>query len=402
MLNFFKAERTGDWKLHLHCMREMIPYFHVAGHFPYAKSARLYLHKTETISEVMSPDDYRSFSDKGYFTIRQTNDFWAGNFSDHSDQIIEQFLMRMLKTTGGMTHDSGITDSTLTKWVHALPGCVPVCDALEKFTSVHTSASEQHKDLRSPTQAKYNKDFIVFKEWLQVHQQFAGYQPHCLVSIATGVVANTSVNCDDAVKIGLAVASKIAGKSFTDITLHRKDKVKTMGDKPNTNTVREKNTVINPDLFFNRITYVLKSSSGLEEFMSFELAPQPSSLFHDGVMRKPNKSALSALLKSFVSTHPHMPDKCQYVLDGGHLLQRVVWPQHSAYRDVCRNYVAYTLNHYGTFSTVIFDGYATISTKTAEQQRRAKKTPSSNILFDLSMKTTTSQAAFLANGHNKE
>ena len=75
MLNFFKAERTGDWKLHLHCIREMIPYFHSAGHFPYAKSARLYLHKMETVSEVMSPDDYRLFSDKGYFTIRRVNDF---------------------------------------------------------------------------------------------------------------------------------------------------------------------------------------------------------------------------------------------------------------------------------------------------------------------------------------
>ena len=38
MLNFFKAEGTGDWKLHLHCIRKMIPYFHAAGHFPYAKS----------------------------------------------------------------------------------------------------------------------------------------------------------------------------------------------------------------------------------------------------------------------------------------------------------------------------------------------------------------------------
>ena len=190
MLNFFKAERIGDWKLHLHCIREIIPYFHAAGHFPYDKSARLYFHKMETISEFMSPDDYRLFSDKGYFTIRRANDFWAGNFYD---QTIEQFLMRMLKTTGGMTHGRGITDSTLTKWVHALPGCVPVCDALEKFTSVHTSTSEQHKDLHSFTQAKYNKDLIVFKEWLQVHQPFAGYQPHCLVSIAAGVVAQSTV-----------------------------------------------------------------------------------------------------------------------------------------------------------------------------------------------------------------
>ena len=95
-----------------------------------------------------------------------------------------------------------------------------------------------------PPQAKYNKDLIVFKEWLQVHQPFAGYQPHCLVSITTGVVADASVNCDGALKIGLAAASKINGKSFTDVTLHRKDKVKTMGDKPNTITVREKQSSI--------------------------------------------------------------------------------------------------------------------------------------------------------------
>lgn len=43
MLNFIKAERTGNWNLHLHCVREMIPHFHAAGHLQYAKSARLYL-----------------------------------------------------------------------------------------------------------------------------------------------------------------------------------------------------------------------------------------------------------------------------------------------------------------------------------------------------------------------
>ena len=114
-------------------------------------------------------------------------------------------------------------------------------------------------------------------------------------------------------KIGLAAASKIAGKSFTDVILHHKDKVRHRVTNQILSLSGEKNTVINPNLFFNRIICVLKSSSDLEEFMSFELAPQPSSLFHDGVMRKPNKSAPSALLKSFVSTYPHMPDKCQYV-----------------------------------------------------------------------------------------
>ncbi|KAG0710803.1 hypothetical protein GWK47_022052 [Chionoecetes opilio] len=40
--------------------------------------------------------------------------------------------------------------------------------------------------------------------------------------------------------------------------------------------------------------------------------------------------------------------------------------------------------------------------QSSEQERLAKKSTSSNILFDQNMQTTTSQAAFLANGPNKE
>ena len=398
MLNFIRAERTGNWQLHLHCVQEIIPHFHAAGHLAYAKSARLYLQQMNSIQKIMSPEEYTLFSSKGYFTIRRAKEFWSGNFSD---QTIEQFLMRMLKTSGGLTHGRGITDSTLTKWVHALPYCIPVCDALEKFTGVYGATSEQHKDLRSSTQAKDSKDCDVFVHWLKQHPPFAGYQPDRLVSIATGVIADISVNCDNAVQIGLAAASRITGRQFTEITLHRNDKVKTMGDKNSIN-VRGQNTVVNPTVFFNRITCVLKTCSDMEQFMSYELAPKPPSLFHDGAMRKTNKSALGSLLKSFAPAQPNIPNNCQFVLDGGHLLQSVMWPQPSTYGGVCNFYIAHTLKHYGAGTVIVFDGYSMISTKAAEQLRRAKKSTSSDILFDQNMQTTTTQAAFLANGNNKE
>ena len=95
---------------------------------------------------------------------------------------------------------------------------------------MHTATSEQHKNIRSSTQAKDKKDYDVFVQWLQAHPLFAGYQPNRLVSISTGVVADTSVNCDNAVQIGQAAASKITEKQFSEITLHRSDKVKTMVD----------------------------------------------------------------------------------------------------------------------------------------------------------------------------
>ena len=125
---FLRAERTGNFKLHLYTVREMIPLFHAAGHFAYAKSARLYVQDMDNLANKMSPDQYRQFNEKGYFSIHLTDNSWGGNFSD---QTIEQNLMRLLKTSGGMSHGRGITDITLSKWVHSMPYCLPVCDALK-------------------------------------------------------------------------------------------------------------------------------------------------------------------------------------------------------------------------------------------------------------------------------
>src|SRR6218665_272416 len=117
---------------------------------------------------------------------------------------------------------------------------------------------------------------------------------------------------------------------------------------------------LNPTLLFNRITWVLNNSSEMGSFFAYEFAPQPPSLFYGGAMRKPTKSYLSLLLKSFTKQ-----TKLQ--------------------------------------STVGFDGYgSTTSTKVAEQRRRAQKCTSVDIIFHDDMPTTTTQAAFLTNGNNKK
>ena len=96
----------------------------------------------------------------------------------------------MLKASGGMTHGRGIMDSTSAKWVHALPHCVPICDALEQFTGVHTSTSEQHKDLCPNTQSKDNRDCNIFEQWLQSRPPFAGYETDKIVLLSTGIAAD--------------------------------------------------------------------------------------------------------------------------------------------------------------------------------------------------------------------
>lgn len=58
--------------------------------------------------------EYNKFCELGCFTVRRFNKFWS---SVWSDTTIEQVLMRSMKSSGGLTHGRGITQSGLSKWI---------------------------------------------------------------------------------------------------------------------------------------------------------------------------------------------------------------------------------------------------------------------------------------------
>ena len=135
----------------------------------------------------------------------------------------------------------------------------------------------------------------------------------------------------------------------------------------------------------------------MEDYLSYELASEPASLFQDGAMRKTDKSVVRRLLKSQTPEEEEVSASCVHVIDSGFLLQSVIWPQSCTYEVVCETYAHSTVTNYGAGSTVVFDGYRQQSTKAAEQLRRSMRVSSSDIVFDKGMATTTTQAAFLAN-----
>ena len=46
------------------------------------------------------------------------------------------------------------------------------------------------------------------------------------VSFQTGLVAAGSVNCDDALRVGLNSRKDMVGQNFAEVKLHRKNRVK--------------------------------------------------------------------------------------------------------------------------------------------------------------------------------
>ncbi|GBM26239.1 hypothetical protein AVEN_22793-1 [Araneus ventricosus] len=63
------------------------------------------------------------------------------------------------------------------------------------------------------------------------------------------------------------------------------------------------------------------------------------------------------------------------VVDGGHLLHKVVWQPNMNFGDIAKSYLTYLQTHYGSNVAVVFNGYLSDvngkSTKSAERIRRA-------------------------------
>ncbi|CAG2257195.1 unnamed protein product [Mytilus edulis] len=88
---FIKAERTGNWELHLQTVKDMLPYLAASRHNLYVKSSRVYLQQMENLKTTHP--EVLAFLQSGHHVIRRSDKFWAGL---SSDLVIEQVLMRSL------------------------------------------------------------------------------------------------------------------------------------------------------------------------------------------------------------------------------------------------------------------------------------------------------------------
>ena len=55
MMKYVRAEREGDWLLHVHCVKAMMPYFFAAGHQNYARLGLVYLRAIESLPNSVLP-----------------------------------------------------------------------------------------------------------------------------------------------------------------------------------------------------------------------------------------------------------------------------------------------------------------------------------------------------------
>ncbi|KAJ8937017.1 hypothetical protein NQ314_012099 [Rhamnusium bicolor] len=213
-----------------------------------------------------------------------------------------------------------------------------------------------------------------------------------------------TVNCERAEVIGQASLTKFIGKSFNKAQFLRKDKVKNIAAITKTIKIGNQEVNINSNQLFHRIVCVVKTDEELKPCLKYQLAPQLTSLFDTISLRKGKKSSLIDILERCCPSTEELPVEPSFVIDGGDLLHRVIWPKPGSFLQICHSYIDYVKRNYGTKCTIVFDGYTEgeHSTKDAEHFRRSGRPKKSvDVAVSAAIFPSVTQSEFLSNVSNK-
>ncbi|GBN83332.1 hypothetical protein AVEN_107332-1 [Araneus ventricosus] len=245
-----------------------------------------------------------------------------------------------------------------------------ICFEIEKFCDVKLTSSE-HVDTRPSRIARDNEDVAKLSQWLYEHNPFPKID--VIMSIASVIVGGNEVNCHLSEEIGRDMISKMMGKKFENVKFKRKGKVVTLASINSSVKICNISIVVDPHILFHRLCIAKQSDDYLKAFFKYELSPFPILLFTGESMRKGTKSSLYTSFSPI--TEDVKPEGSQYVVvDGGHLLHKIVWRQQATFGAIADRYVQYLNNKYGQDIAVIFDGFPDDdkkSTKNCERLRRA-------------------------------
>lgn len=221
---FITASRSGNWRLYLQALPQMLPFLASSGHNNYVKSLVIYVDKMEKLEET-HPSVYNRFM-QGLFVLRRSDSYWSGIYSD---LYIEQVLMGSVKSVGGLTRGRGFNESTSLVWLLSMPACGEVQQAVQEITSLSNNYSEEiHKNRAKSRMERDSKDLQSVLDYFTERKPF-GTDCKELRSLSSGVVAEKSVNVDSAEVVGTKILTSMDGMSVSKFKFSEKEQVSTIG-----------------------------------------------------------------------------------------------------------------------------------------------------------------------------
>jgi len=121
----------------------------------------------------------------------------------------------------------------------------------------------------------------------------------------SGVTATESDNitCDSADSIGITIQQQLNGMRFIDMSIKKKDTVKTLSQLSCAGQSVDRGLVdFDITALFHRLILLVERSTDIIPYFQYELTATPSSVFSGNCMNKPVKPALAKVIRQSVTT----------------------------------------------------------------------------------------------------
>ena len=398
--SLIRSARIGSWTLYIQSLRDMHAYLAAAGHNNYTKSLALFIPKMLDL-ENTHPEVHAAFMN-GFFPVRRTDGAWSGVFTD---LFIEQVLMAGIKKTGGLTHGRGFKESTRLLFLLSRPICGEVSQSIFEIAGAGSTQSKEdgHRDLSA---ARIKRDMSDTQKILQVLVEREPFRKTSdkLMSLSTGLMAEDSVNADEAKQVGDKILTSMVGHSVAEFKFAQKNQVKTLASAVHVKSASGERIEMDPQRLYQRLLLTGMADIPLPDLLKYELCSVPPALFDNHMLMRTGDKA--ELIHHLLKLHPTcvsapIDTGVQFIVDGGGLLHKFSWPKHSSYAEICMMYIRYVRSAYGT-AVVVFDGYHGATTKDEAHRRRTGTEVGASVSVSLDMRLTMTKKAFLANGSNKQ
>ena len=229
-------------KLYRRCFRR---YLAASGHSLYAKSASIYISSMSNL-----PNDHpvvHQYFVEGLHVARRSDRGWAGL---STDLMIEQVLMRSMKTSGGLTRGRGMTEQQRLTWLRAMTACAEVNRAMQELSGAKYSTNEQNKETGKSRHQPDMKDTHTLLLTMFERNPFAeSTSPR---NIMTGVNATGDVDVCRAKEIGHKILDSMTGIPVAQYTFKRSDQLTTLQSKSSVR-VDGQPIHVDPELVFQRL-----------------------------------------------------------------------------------------------------------------------------------------------------
>ena len=102
------------------------------------------------------------------FVIRRSDRYWAGLWPD---LIIEQVMMKSIKSRGGLTRGSGMSEIVRTTWIYSLHATAAFHQMMFSLKENSQKTSEQHIELGRSRLKRDLNDLNSMQKWLDSFPQ---------------------------------------------------------------------------------------------------------------------------------------------------------------------------------------------------------------------------------------